>query len=276
MIKFYFFFIIFFLLNSGTIFAKKITVFFRPDIKLYQIWARNIKTEFQDSVILIPVSAKDDNSLSIADSDFIVSFGDRAAQQIGNSPNKKAIFLVSDPRFCEKADYCLTLFPDLNITLSQVRRIFPKFPIKLVVTQRTKDWVEIYKKSLHSNLEIQKLDVGEIREDLRKIFKSKSVIVLLPDPVFLQEKILREIVRLSFITKCPVVGFSKKMVNYGILMSINYKYEDFLPFIMKIIKANFNKTKIDITFPYYVVVNKRVLDFFNIKIPKSNNIIYVD
>ncbi len=276
MIKFYSFFIIFFLLNFGTIFAQKITIFFRSDIKLYQIWARNIKTEFQDSVILIPVSTKDDNSLSIENSDLIVSFGDRATQQISNFPNKKVIFLVSDPRFCEKANYCLTLFPDLNITLSQVKKIFPKFPIKLVVTQRTKDWVKISKRNLHSDLEMQKLNIGEIREDLRKIFKSKAVIILLPDPVFLQEKILREIVRLSFITKCPVVGFSKKMVNYGILMSINYKYEDFLPFIMKIIKANLNKTRIDVTFPFYVVVNKRVLDFFNIKIPKSNNIIYVD
>lgn len=276
MIKFYFFFIIFYLLNSGTIFAHKITVFFRSDIKLYQKWACNIKTEFQDSVILIPVSTKDDNSLSIENSDLIVSFGDKAAQQISNFSNKKVIFLVSDPCFCEKANYCLTLFPDLNITLSQVRRIFPKFPIKLVVTQRTKDWIKISKRNLHSDLEIQKLDIGEIREDLRKIFKSKAVIILLPDPVFLQEKILREIVRLSFIAKCPVVGFSKKMVNYGILMSINYKYEKFLPFIMKIIRANLNKTRIDVTFPFYVVINKRVLDFFNIKIQKSNNIIYLD
>jgi len=274
MIKFYFFFIIFFLLNSGTIFAKKITLFFRPDIKLYQVWARDIKTEFQDRAILVPIFGKDDKLMSIGDSDLIVSFGDRAAQQISNFSNRKLVFLVSDPRLCEKANYCLTLFPDLDIVLYQTRKIFPKFPIRIVVTKRTKAWVK-YRNS-HIKLEIEKLDIGEIREDLRKIFKSKAVIILLPDPVFLQEKVLREIVRLSFITKSPVVGFSKKMVSYGISMSINYKYEDFLPYIMKVIKANLKQIKIDLIFPYYIVVNKRVLEFLEVKIPKSNNIVYVD
>ncbi len=276
MINFSFFFAIFFLLNPGAIFAKKITIFFRPDIKLYQIWACNIKNEFQDNVTLIPVSTRDKKSISIEKSDLIISFGDRAAQEISNFPNKKAIFLVSNPRFCKKANYCLTLFPDLNIILSQTKKIFPNFPIKLVVTQRTKDWVQIYQVKSRSNLEIEEVDTGEIREYLRKIFKKRSVIILLPDPIFLQEKILREIVRLSFITKIPVVGFSKKMVNYGILMSINYKYEDFLPYIIKTIKYNFNKPKVDISFPYYIVINKKVLNFLNIELPNSKNIVYVD
>ncbi len=263
---------VFFFILIAIIFAPleascaHILLVYRNDIKAYQRLVNQVKMMGKFDLLECQLN----NSCSIKNNsfDFIVAFGDSAAKYSHQFKKPLIAFFISDYSLAYKcsSQRCLYyfLFPNAKQVLTKLSEILPtKTRIAILCSANSLSWISQPLKGFPFEITVETISSSEILSNLRKIFrKNYQIIVLAPDLLFLQKKVLREIIKLSYTSKKLVVGFSSQMLELGLPLVITYDYEQIYSLIPKAIE-NFEKQKY-ISFPISIFINKKVIKGFPI------------
>ena len=248
-------------------YSNHILFVYRNDIEAYKKIVKLFKQNKKISLLECPI----DNSCSVDDNnfDFIVALGDSAAKYSHRFKKPLIAFFISDYSLTYScpSQKCLYyfLFPNAKQILSKLSNILPaKSRIAILCSNNSISWINQPLKGFPFEITVETISSSEILNNLRKIFrKNYQVILLAPDLLFLQKKVLREIIKLSYTSKKLVIGFSPQMLDLGLPMVITYDYKKIYSIIPKVVE-NFKKENY-ISFPISILINKKAINFFHIK-----------
>ena len=251
----------------------KITIVYRKDIKIYRSLVKRFKEEFD--VIDCPLPDKCSQKI-INESSLVISFGDSAARYLCNFKKKFLAFFLSDRellQICSSREDSVFyfLFPTYVEVLKRLEYIFPdNARVAILYSNNSKYWLENIAYHGKFSVAFEQISTKEIADSLREIFeKDYNFFVLVPDYLFLQRKVLREIVKFSYIFQKPVIGFSSQMLKYGLPIIITYDLNIFIPKMPTVIK-NFSQGLPLEAIPMRAVVNRKSLFYFkNIKLNRK-------
>ncbi|GEM_PF-6878176 len=244
-----------------------ILVVYRQDIKAYQNLVEKFKSYGKDKFNFIECQLNNTCSVNNNSFDFVVALGDSAVRYSHKFKKPLIAFFVTDYSLAYScpSQRCLYyfLFPDAKQILAELSKIFPsKTNVAILCSSNSISWVKSVK-NIPLKVSVETVSSSEILDNLRKIFrKNYQVIILAPDLIFLQKKVLREIIKLSYTSKKLVVGFSAQMLELGLPLVITYDYDQIYSIIPQAIES-FEKQKY-ISFPISILVNGEVIDIFPI------------
>ncbi len=244
-----------------------ILVVYRQDIQAYKRLVNTFKNAGKFELLECQLN----NSCSIQEEtfDFIVALGDSAVRYSHRFKKPLIAFFISDYSLAYScpSQKCLYyfLFPSAKQILVELAKIIPsKTKVAILCSANSLSWIDQSVRGFPFDITVETISSSEILTNLRKIFrKDYQIIILAPDLLFLQKKVLREIVKLSYTAKKLIVGFSSQMLDLGFPLVITYDYEQIYSLIPQAVE-NFEKEKY-ISFPISVFVNKKVLNLFQIK-----------
>lgn len=206
---------IFLFLGINCVLAQ-VAVLYRDDVPFY----KKIVEEFKNiGVQVCPINKIDkcfDDNIKM-----VITLGDSAFKSVLPYKNKYKIyaFFVTKCR-TDLSVCCFYLFPTPSEILAQINVLFPGKKVVYLYTEKTKWWINDFRKAPKYLLELH-----DVKENLRKIFlKDFDLAVLAPDLLFMHPAFLKELVILSLSTSKILVGLSPMMLDYGIDVIIYYDY----------------------------------------------------
>jgi len=205
---------------------KPVLLVYREDIIFYQQMAKNIVSRDDNRIVLCPLQ---NFPLCIKNGKYryILVFGDLAYNKVLSFPFGEAKIFSFFVTKCKKQNNvcCCHLFPTLREVVQILKKEFKKTKFLVLYTPKTKWWVDNCRSS---GLSFFCLNVKDLKESLRKAFKSEArVYILAPDFLFMHPAFLKDVVKYSFLFSKVLVGLSLKMQQYGVPIVIFYDYESF-------------------------------------------------
>jgi hypothetical protein len=267
-----------FILFSQLTLAKVLLVY-RKDIKFYEKIAHNLEKSLKEETLKCILDDQCKIQCKIITKDFkvVIALGDKATNYAYNFKKPLLSFFITDYSLKNKCPHkrCIffPLFPKLPEILKEIDEIFPQKPKKILIlySENTNAWIEdILPAKKNSKIITKKMSL-EIFDEIRDIFQEDyDLYILAPDYIFLQEKVLKEIVKISYITKKPVIGFSTQMLNYGIPIVISYNLSEMAKIVPQIVNDYLTNKLIPQNLAILnVSINKKAFNFFSK--PRKNN-----
>ena len=223
-----FFCVFFCAFPSSSAAGSSILLVYRDDIPFYREIATKLtrKSEYEITLCALkdwPACTK------FHSCSYVLVFGDLAYKKVLEQPIKNSkIFAFFVTKCIRKGRniFCYPLFPPLREVLRVLKKRFENAHFLVLYTPRTKWWIKNFPSS--SSVSFFCLNVKDLRESLRKAFKSKAKIyILAPDLFFMHRVFLKDVVRYSFIFSKILVGLSLKMQQFGVPFIIYYDYDSF-------------------------------------------------
>jgi ABC-type uncharacterized transport system substrate-binding protein len=265
-------------------------IVYRGDLKIHQQLADELSSSIQrDNVhttILLNLksdeSKKDQQFFQDKQFSHIVAIGDLALSYcMENYHDTQGIFLlVSSDKLAKQAESFhwkgVRIWTPLAEQFAKIRKFLPGTRRLGVLISPTcqADKILLKETAREFGLTLNLITIKNRRQvlpSLSKIFKQNDAIFMLPDPGILNNVVLTEMLRLQKKHRTPLIAVSKMFVDFGALMSVDYKLEELIDEITQKITHSSTGEK-DLPFPYCCIVvhiNPKAADQLKIKIPTN-------
>jgi ABC-type uncharacterized transport system substrate-binding protein len=288
--------ILFFLAAFFSFFAtpahatEKIGVIYRGDFELHQHIADELYTSIKGdnahtTVLwnLEPDGTEEDQQF-FRDEQFsqLIAIGDLALSYcMENYHDTQGIFLlVSSTDLAKKAESLhwqgVRIWTPMAEQFSKIKEFLPdtKSLGVLISPKCQADKTLLKNTASEFGLTLNLITIKNRRQvlpSLSKIFRQNDAIFMLPDPGILNNVVLTEMLRLQKKHRTPLIAVSKRFVNAGAFMSVDYKLKELIAEITKIITHSPSEES-DPPFLnccLVVHINPKAADQLRIKIPTN-------
>jgi len=186
------------------------------DVKNGKVIAQRVKKENPKLIIAVGSLAANALADTVKDTPVICMMVSRPEKYYSNNSNFTGIGLNPDP--VKQLELVRKAMPNVK----KVGIIYSKANLNRAINrarlQSDKYGIVVVEETVNS--------VSDLPEVLRKIRSKTDVLLLVVDEFLISEPSLEYIMKFSIEYRYPIIGFSKKMVKSGALMSSISEYED--------------------------------------------------
>lgn len=269
----------------------KIGIVYRGDITLHQQLAEELSSAIQADNNYTTVLWKLHSDLTEKDHLFfrdeqltqLIAIGDLALSFcMENNHDLQGIFLlVSSNELARQAELLhwqgARIWAPMIEQFTKAREILPNIRTVGVLISPTcqADKVLLNKTASELGFSLNLITVENRRQilpSLSRIFQQNDAILMLPDPGLMNNVVLTEMLRLQKRHRTPLIAVSKRFVDVGAFMSVDYRLEELLDKIAQKIRQPFAEDA-EPPLPHcclIVHINNKVAEQLRISIPTAN------